>query len=385
MAQTRHAKPPRPPSRSRFLEGSMNDRTSTAPPLQYIGASHLEIDECTKPVLTTTIHSIDQAQAQQHEQQQQPPAPGTATKRGSKQLLGQVWEGVRDKFRSKRDKEQPALAAAPVSRADKRDPSPNDDRPSKEEIYANYQNLMASGFFTSHAIQSTRQPAPGTNTNPVWPLPQRPTTPSTTQHHHHLRAPPTASPVHSPASASSRGTKRAATLDDDELLPLSNKKLRKAGSSRDIAMPKLRSSTRLAQARSFSNARTAAMELQQQQQQEQERQVREPNKLTKRVLKGSSNNPPVPVPVPERGASRRNFSDILARIAPQQQQDDATTAPVRVLRPRRSAADHGRRALRVKPSINEGIPGVPDIPPKFTYGEDRENDGPWRALRRAAH
>ncbi|KAI6781348.1 uncharacterized protein J7T54_002240 [Emericellopsis cladophorae] len=375
MAQTRHAKPPRPPSRSRFLEGSMNDRTSTAPPLQYIGASQMEIDEFAKPTLVTTIHSIDQ----QHEQQS--PAPGTATKRGSKQLLGQVWEGVRDKFRIKRDKE-PALAAAAVPPADKREPSPNDDRPTKEEIYANYQNLMASGFFASHAIQSTRQPAPGTD--PVWPLPQRPTTPSTAQQHpHHLRAPPTASPVHSPASASSRGTKRAATLDDDEPIPLSNKKLRKAGSSRDIAMPKLRSSTRLAQARSFSNARTAAMELQQQQQQQQ---GREPNKLTKRVLKGS--NPPVPVP--ERGASRRNFSDILTRIGPHQQpqQDDTTmttAAPVRVLRPRRSAADHGGRVLRVKPSINEGIPGVPDIPPKFTYGEDRENDGPWRGLRRAAH
>jgi len=105
----------------------------------------------------------------------------------------------------------------------------------------------------------------------------------------------------------------------------------------------------------------------------------------KRVLKGSSNPP---LPVPERGASRRNFSDILARIAaPQQQQEDTAmpkTSPVRVLRPRRSAADDGGRVLRVKPSINEGIPGVPDIPPKFTYGEDRENDGPWRGLRRAA-
>lgn len=34
------------------------------------------------------------------------------------------------------------------------------DRPSREEILASYQQLMASGFFQAHAIQSTRQPAP---------------------------------------------------------------------------------------------------------------------------------------------------------------------------------------------------------------------------------
>ena len=35
------------------------------------------------------------------------------------------------------------------------------DRPSREEIMASYNELMANGFFQSHAIQSTRQPPPG--------------------------------------------------------------------------------------------------------------------------------------------------------------------------------------------------------------------------------
>ncbi|KAK8094460.1 hypothetical protein PG997_001145 [Apiospora hydei] len=35
------------------------------------------------------------------------------------------------------------------------------DRPSREEIMASYNELMATGFFQSHAIQSTRQPPPG--------------------------------------------------------------------------------------------------------------------------------------------------------------------------------------------------------------------------------
>ena len=34
------------------------------------------------------------------------------------------------------------------------------ERPSREEILASYQQLMASGFFQAHAIQSTRQPGP---------------------------------------------------------------------------------------------------------------------------------------------------------------------------------------------------------------------------------
>jgi hypothetical protein len=37
--------------------------------------------------------------------------------------------------------------------------------------------------------------------------------------------------------------------------------------------------------------------------------------------------------------------------------------------------------MRIVPDANRGIPHVPAIPEKFTYGEDRENGGPWRGLR----
>jgi hypothetical protein len=50
----------------------------------------------------------------------------------------------------------------------------------------------------------------------------------------------------------------------------------------------------------------------------------------------------------------------------------------RVLRMRKSANE----GLSVAPDTNLGIPKVPAIPAKFTYGEDRENTGPWRGLRR---
>ncbi len=53
---------------------------------------------------------------------------------------------------------------------------------------------------------------------------------------------------------------------------------------------------------------------------------------------------------------------------------------MRVLRSQRSL--DGRLApLSVAPDANRGIPSVPAIPPKFTYGEDRDNGAPWRGLR----
>ncbi|KAI0143218.1 hypothetical protein BJ166DRAFT_85356 [Pestalotiopsis sp. NC0098] len=52
------------------------------------------------------------------------------------------------------------------------------DRPSKEEIMASYNELMATGFFKAHAIQSTRQPPPGSLPHHVSRGPTLPTIPS---------------------------------------------------------------------------------------------------------------------------------------------------------------------------------------------------------------
>ncbi|KAF2999591.1 hypothetical protein E8E14_006722 [Neopestalotiopsis sp. 37M] len=48
------------------------------------------------------------------------------------------------------------------------------DRPTKEEIMASYNELMATGFFKAHAIQSTRQPPPGSLPNRPPPMPTIP-------------------------------------------------------------------------------------------------------------------------------------------------------------------------------------------------------------------
>lgn len=47
-------------------------------------------------------------------------------------------------------------------------------RPTREEIAANYQSLLASGFFGTHAIQSTRFGAPGQRAQQSPPPPQQP-------------------------------------------------------------------------------------------------------------------------------------------------------------------------------------------------------------------
>lgn len=47
------------------------------------------------------------------------------------------------------------------------------DRPSRDEILQSYNQLMATGFFQAHAIQSTRQPAPGTSLPAGLPTPSR--------------------------------------------------------------------------------------------------------------------------------------------------------------------------------------------------------------------
>lgn len=371
----------------------MNDRTSTVPPVRFIGPDdRMSLDDEKRPDVFATIRPVASEEVsapappppqQQRQQQQQ---TGTLGKRGSKQFLEQVWGGVMEKLRMKRDpapekkQQQQHHKDTP---APPQPPPPPGDRPSRDDVYANYRHLVDSGFFASHAIQSTRQPGPARPSTsaghnhpssparaappPQWPLLQPPATP--TRNH-------PSSPIHSPTSAaSSRGTKRAVDPDDDddEDHPKGHRKLRKtASAARDLAIPRVRSSSRLATARRSVSAANAPQ--------------REPNKLTKRVLG-------LHIPPPPRGSSARRDggSETLGLKGPPSHDGGgsrsgaAAAAAVpsagagdRVLRSRRSAAE----PLRVRPDANRGIPSVPDIPAKFTYGEDRENSGPWRGLRR---
>ncbi|CAI6098606.1 unnamed protein product [Clonostachys chloroleuca] len=325
------AKIPRPPSRSRFQEGSMNDRTSATPPVHFIGPDERAMLEKPLPALPFSM-----AQGKPRPVSYDPAIPLAAapspvptpviTKRGSKQFLGQMWDGVMGKLRMR--KEAPVEDEAKRRKSEEKKTtrkSKEDDRPSREEIFESYNNLVASGFFAAHAIH-----------------------------------------------ADSRGTKRAADEEPEED-PIQNiqrvRKLRKSASAtRELTVPKLRSSSRtILSSRSFSNARAAAVA--------QAEAVKSSKRAVLSKIPGlqQQQQQQHSVPVPSRDSSvRRNASETYGKTL-------SHKTSSRVLRPRRSAAE----PLRVRPNTNRGVPEVPDIPSKFTYGQDRENDGPWRGLRRA--
>ncbi|KAF4947417.1 hypothetical protein FSARC_13967 [Fusarium sarcochroum] len=474
-------------SASRFQEGSMNDRTSAAPPVHFLGPDEraaLERPALTKIKSNNNTRPVSDDWADKQ------------VKRG--RLLGQVWDEVRGRLGFRRDSEE-ERGSRKRSRSRKRDQeehrgrqrereetpreekptelktveeAPREDMPSREEILANYHHLMASGFFSSHAIQSTRQPPPGSvqsstqssaptppttlmealsraptpqdrpsrtstsqdrpsraptpraptpSTQPKSPLktkhsykhqslpsdgpgaatyeelvasgfftpplsdavppptpngaapaplvhtgqmsrdylqPPRPTrssraaTPSTS------RAP---SPIQSPASASSRGTKRAAASDDEEDdaardPPTPKKKLRKTA-SRDISIPKLRNvasrRTMLSSRRSVSGPHGTGKEY---------------NNIARRVLgrlPGGGGRGSFDIDRRPESAARRSTDESRQPLQEVQYS--------RVLRSRRSAAE----ALSIVPNVNRGIPKVPNIPEKFAiYDEDAENIAP---------
>ncbi|KAF4460694.1 hypothetical protein FALBO_12521 [Fusarium albosuccineum] len=472
-------RPPRPRravSASRFQEGSMKDRTSAAPPAQFLGPDERAALE--RPAISQT------------RSQPRPVSDDWADKQVKRgRLLGRVWDGVRGRLRFEKDGEE-ERGSRKRSRSRKRDQeeqrgrqmerddrsreaksvdeAPREEMPSREEILANYHHLMASGFFSSHAIQSTRQPPPGSAPTqhsaqhptpasstsiiealsraptPRDPAPRapssrapapaaNPTSPSKSRfsHRHHspkrdpqaatyeelvasgFFSPPAPSPVppptpkgaapaptvptgrasrdylqppqpirrssrsvtpstsrapsplRSPASASSRGTKRAASDDEDDDAardpPTPKKKLRKSA-SRDIALPKLRnvaSRRVLISRRSVSGPHGPGKEY---------------NNLARRVLgRLPGGNVRGSIDAPDRRAETA-----ARRSADESRQPLQEVSHSRVLRSRRSPAEQ----LCVVPNANRGIPKVPNIPEKFViYDEDTENIAPAQRLR----
>ncbi|KAK8107693.1 uncharacterized protein PG998_009706 [Apiospora kogelbergensis] len=215
--------PPRPSvdgSRpvSRFQEGSMNDRVSAAPPVQFLGPDQLARFERQFYAASARASNGTQrrdrplsAQAQLPSQQNtglqrlrtqpqeledDPDVPHRQLRH--KKSMGFLHR-VRDAFGlGRREREAGALGKVqlesekrislqhapttrPVHHMTKAhsqshipqlppaftalsNPVPGGattDRPSRDEIMASYNELMATGFFQAHAIQSTRQPPPG--------------------------------------------------------------------------------------------------------------------------------------------------------------------------------------------------------------------------------
>ncbi|KAI1745494.1 hypothetical protein F4680DRAFT_402382 [Xylaria scruposa] len=206
---TRTGSGSRPPT-SRFQEGSMNDRTSAAPPAQFMGPEQLKNYEnqfYTKPPLTmyevrrprpfsasgklqgpTPPQHVDAHELQQPQK--------TVTHKKSMGFFGRVRDAlfhrgggqhgqaapkeqdVRRKHSSLQEPVQSSQMPPPprpqfMQHAGRTQSEVNiaqifadapggatGDRPSREDVLASYNQLMASGFFQSHAIQSTRHAAP---------------------------------------------------------------------------------------------------------------------------------------------------------------------------------------------------------------------------------
>ncbi|KAG6039759.1 hypothetical protein E4U19_003741 [Claviceps sp. Clav32 group G5] len=457
--------------RGRFQEGSMNDRVSAAPPMQFLDPSEraaLERPvfwECQSGQMGPSAFMPSEA-----------PTGGADDKRTSKMgILGQMWEGMRGKLRirSHDEKERPSARedtskyredrfndtrARFMDKASQQGDS-GIQRPSRDEVLANYQHLVASGFFSSRTIQSTRfaPPRPTTShgpdgaavTPPQWPLTPPPPVPTVNlnaipmpQTPMQTRCP---SQVYSPVSAaSSRGTKRAAAdsppavrnaaddirgashnhggiddIEDDEaeddatlahrFLP---KRLRQTA-SRDISLPKIRSvasrknlrSAVAAARRSLLMSAGAGAATQhvgsggEGGDAAHDRVQQQTNRLSMKLggssygqtstssgtdqddarvassVGASSPGRKIKRATSARGSKARGvevnpamvFGPALGTETAQTQMQMQTTGQA--------------QPLSVVPDANRGIPSVPIIPAKFTYGEDRENGGPWRGLR----
>jgi hypothetical protein len=398
--------------RSRFLEGSMNDRTSAVPPMDFIGPE----DEAFERRIE--LHFPGGVQQPQPQQQQQPPhcmptdraatamdnhnahasngatfsrpisAAGSFAKKG-------FWGGLREKFSFSRDKAD--APKRPVSLDAKFAPgavpfagTADGKLPSREEIMANYQELMRNGFFDSHAIQSTRQPPPGSMAPPA------PSGPSFASRMAEPRKewplPTISSPSAGSQSSPSRGTKRGAPQDADADQPehdinLSFKRLRKSASriSNEISMPRLRKQRSQQQPQQqYHAADMAAMPpppaplgitTRRSFSQSSRRETNRLAKRTGRINKAAISSP---VPLPPTPDSDGSTTDIyaLARMSV-----DSSNAPSFTSydssRPGSSSAGSlytavdvslptpAMAALRVRPDANRGIPSVPRIPEQF--------------------
>ncbi|ROW04178.1 hypothetical protein VSDG_01031 [Cytospora chrysosperma] len=232
-----------PSPQSRFIEGSMNDRASNAPPPGYLGANAEDTAEyerqfaldwrapganSPRPGNRGSIVSISSATSPTSPRSVTWPKSHKTAGSSTSGFLAPLWGGVKEKlsltrsgssntitsekhgsddgsssifilptFKHKRSestntahmlrandssrhldtkslhlgsktpklKKAPSAATLPiggVNAPNRFDPA---TRPTREEIQANYQDLVASGFFGNRAIQSTRFAAPGQNQN----------------------------------------------------------------------------------------------------------------------------------------------------------------------------------------------------------------------------
>jgi len=136
-------------SASRFVEGSMNDRVSAAPPPGFLGGAG---DDDEERRIAAFQRQFRFAPAADHRASWQSAAPSASS--SSSAARRGFWDGVRER-----------LHLGPAARKGAVETAPPADRPSRDETLANYHELMRAGFFSAHAIQSTRH-APQHRTAP---------------------------------------------------------------------------------------------------------------------------------------------------------------------------------------------------------------------------
>ncbi|KAI1262383.1 hypothetical protein F5Y18DRAFT_157979 [Xylariaceae sp. FL1019] len=201
---TRNGSGSRPPT-SRFQEGSMNDRTSAAPPAQFLGSGELMEHESQvygdqsesqwqrrdRPYSTTAQMETVAGQRASRSSDERPRmahkktsgffsrvrdalfSRGAAQAQSSEEVQGQAQTHKQQEVRRKHSSlQEPIQPPRPGYLHPARSQSEinipqivpqmgsSTDRPSRDDVMASYKELMATGFFQSHAIQSTRHAGP---------------------------------------------------------------------------------------------------------------------------------------------------------------------------------------------------------------------------------
>ncbi|CAK7211506.1 hypothetical protein SEUCBS140593_001194 [Sporothrix eucalyptigena] len=273
------------PHTSRFVEGSMNDRTSRAPPVSYLGGvasgssrsrsrsrdnsfdgnrddpyAHREYHNSTRRSLQMARPSLSMFRTPNTNSSSETSASITSTNtanttatdatassntsslRRPRSFLGPIWDGMTKRLhrrtrstveadmakKSEQEQQQQRKAQPPMGASHVT--LPGTDRPSPDEVFANYQQLMQAGFFNKRAIPATREglASRGANNNggsttsgpaAVAACPDRPPPPPPPKSAPWMNGTPLSPVAPSPSGLSTsttpRGTKRGRAPADD--------------------------------------------------------------------------------------------------------------------------------------------------------------------------
>ncbi|KAI1418153.1 hypothetical protein F5Y13DRAFT_199225 [Hypoxylon sp. FL1857] len=254
----------RPPT-SRFVEGSMNDRVSAAPPAQFLGPDQMR--EFEKQFYTDRPTSPGETRKPRRQRpfSDSGISEKTVTHRKSIGFFGRVRDALGWNSSSRSSRSSNSNCSSPKKPAVRKHaslqepmlPSPRPDnlraaksysemynlpqlssfsdgasRPTREDVLESYNQLMATGFFQAHAIQSTRHAGPANRCNERRSAPPMPSIPGSAPCSPHKPPPRTSSidatrkptsPL-SPTWADNRRRQVRTPESEDEFKPALNNK-----------------------------------------------------------------------------------------------------------------------------------------------------------------